>query len=82
MVTVGNTSGPTAAIDIRYIFSKQISLLGSTMGSHQDFRDVMELVWAKRLQPVLDRVMHLSEGKEAFAILERGEQFGKIVLEP
>ena len=52
------------------------------MGSHQEFRDVMEMVWAGRLQPAVDRVMHLSEGREAFAILERGEQFGKILLEP
>ena len=57
VVTVGNTSGPMATIDVRHIFSKQITILGSTMGSHQDFRDVMELVWAGRLQPVLDRVM-------------------------
>jgi len=82
IVIVGNTSGPQAEIDIRYIFSKQICLIGSTMGSHQDFRQVMSLVWAGRLKPVVDRVMPLSEGKVAFAMLERGEQFGKIVLVP
>jgi NADPH:quinone reductase-like Zn-dependent oxidoreductase len=82
IVIVGNTSGPQAEIDIRYIFGKQISLIGSTMGGHQDFRDVMELVWEGKLEPVVDRVMPLSEGKAAFAALERGEQFGKIVLQP
>jgi NADPH:quinone reductase-like Zn-dependent oxidoreductase len=82
IVIVGNTSGPKAEVDIRYIFGKQISLIGSTMGSHQDFCDVTQLLWDGKLQPVIDRVMPLSEGKEAFAALERGEQFGKIVLQP
>lgn len=82
IVIVGNTSGPEAQIDIRYIFSKQISIIGSTMGSHQDFRDVVNLIWAGKLKPVLDRVMPLSEGKRAFELMERGEQFGKIVLVP
>ena len=82
IVIVGNTSGPQAEIDIRFIFGKQISIIGSTMGTHQDFRDVMGLVWAGKLKPVVDRVMPLSEGKRAFEVLERGEQFGKIVLTP
>jgi len=80
IVMVGNTSGPHAEIDTRYVFGKQISLIGSTMGNHQDFRDVMGLLWAGRLKPVVDRVMDLSEGKRAFQILESGEKFGKIVL--
>jgi len=82
IVIIGNTSGPVAEIDIRFIFAKQISLIGSTMGSHQDFRDLTALLWAGKLKPVIDRVMPLSEGKEAYALLERGEQFGKIVLTP
>lgn len=82
IVIVGNTSGPHAQIDIRYIFGKQISLIGSTMGNHQDFRDVTELLWTGRLEPVIDCVMPLSEGKRAFEILESGEKFGKIVLQP
>ncbi len=82
IVIVGNTSGPKTELDIRYIFGKQISLIGSTMGTHQDFRDVMELVWTGELKPVVERVMPLSEGKEAFEILERGEKFGKLVLTP
>jgi NADPH:quinone reductase-like Zn-dependent oxidoreductase len=80
IVIVGNTSGPQVEIDTRFIFGKQISLIGSTMGSHQDFRDVTNLFWAGKLKPVVDRVMPLSEGKAAFGVLERGEQFGKIVL--
>ena len=82
IVIIGNTSGPKAEIDIRFIFGKQISLIGSTMGTHQDFRDVTALLWTGRLKPVIDRVMPLSEGKEAYAIMEQGKQFGKIVLTP
>lgn len=82
IVIVGNTSGPEAQIDIRFIFGKQISIIGSTMGSHQDFRDMMSLIWAGKLKPVVDLVMPLAEGKRAFEIMERGEQFGKIVLVP
>ena len=80
IVIVGNTSGPRAEIDTRYIFGKQISLIGSTMGNHQDFRDVVSLLWSGKLRPVVDTVMPLSKGKQAFEALERGEKFGKIVL--
>ena len=82
IVIIGNTSGPQVEIDIRYIFSKQISLIGSTMGSHQDFREINALLWSGKLKPVISRVMPLGEGREAFALMERGDQFGKIVLTP
>lgn len=82
LVNVGCTSGPTAEMDLRLMFRKQVSLIGSTMGSHQDFRDVMSLVWSGQLKPVIDRVMPLSGGRTAHELLERGEQFGKVVLVP
>jgi NADPH:quinone reductase-like Zn-dependent oxidoreductase len=82
LMTVGNTSGAVAEIDIRYLFVKQIAWIGSTMGSHQEFRTMLEQVWARRLRPVIDRVMPLADGIEAFRIMERGEQFGKLVLVP
>lgn len=82
IVIVGNTSGPEVEIDIRFIFAKQISLIGSTMGTHQDFRDVTALLWGNQLKPVIDRVMPLSEGREAYSMMEKGKQFGKIVLTP
>jgi len=82
IVIVGNTSGPEAQIDIRFIFSKQIRIIGSTMGTHQDFRDITALLWSGRLKPVIDRVMPLSDGAKAYRMMEKGEQFGKIVLIP
>jgi NADPH:quinone reductase-like Zn-dependent oxidoreductase len=82
LLTVGNTSGFKFEVDIRYMFVKQLSWLGSTMGSHQDFRDVMQLFWSRKLRPVVDRVLPLSSGREAVQLLEEGKQFGKVVLEP
>lgn len=82
IVIVGNTSGPIAEIDLRYIFHKQMSIIGSTMGTPDDFRKVQELLRSGRLKPLIDVVMPLAEGKEAFRRMEKSEQFGKIVLLP
>ena len=82
IVIVGNTSGPKTNIDLRFVFGKQIRLIGSTMGSHQDFRKVTALLHCGRLTPVIHRIMPLEEGKAAYAIIKKGEQFGKLVLTP
>ena len=82
IVIVGNTSGPQAEIDIRFIFGKQISLIGSTMGSHQDFHAVLGLLWSGKIKPVIHQVLPLSEGREAYKMMEAGRHFGKIVLTP
>jgi NADPH:quinone reductase-like Zn-dependent oxidoreductase len=82
IVTVGNTSGTQVSFDNRLIFTKQISILGSTMGSSKDFKEAMNAVWSNKLKPVIDREMSLREGKEAYELLEKGAQFGKIVLVP
>ena len=82
IVIVGNTSGPMAEIDIRFIFGKQISLIGSTMGNHQDFRVVIELIRQGKLKPVIGRVIPLRDGIEAYHLMEEGRQFGKIILQP
>jgi len=81
-VTVGNTSGHEAVTDVRFLYSKQISIIGSEMGSHQDFRDVMQLVFDGTVTPAIHCVMPLSQGRAAHEMLERGEQFGKVVLTP
>lgn len=82
LLTVGNTSGFKAEIDLRYLFVRQIQWIGSTMGSHQDFRDVLNLLWSRKLRSVIDRVFPLREGREAVRFLEEGQQFGKVVVEP
>lgn len=81
ILTVGNTGGPKVEIDNRFIFAKHLSLIGSTMGTQKDFRDVMGLVFAGRLKPVLDRSFPLAEARAAQERLEKGEQMGKITLD-
>lgn len=82
LVTFGATTGRFAETDLNLLFWNQVSLIGSTMASYAEFRAVMELVFSGRLRPIVDRVLPLREGAEAQRILEAGEQFGKIVLEP
>ncbi len=80
IVTYGATTGPHPKEDIRYIFWKQLQIIGTTMSSHQEFVDVMNLIWQGRLKPVVDRVLPLEEAREAYRVLKAGEQFGKVVL--
>jgi NADPH:quinone reductase-like Zn-dependent oxidoreductase len=80
LVTCGGTSGPMVTTDIRRLFWNQWSILGSTMGSGSEFRAVVELFNAGRLRPVIDRVYPFTEARAAYERLQRGEQFGKIVV--
>jgi NADPH:quinone reductase-like Zn-dependent oxidoreductase len=81
ILTVGNTSGPTFEIDNRYIFSKHLSILGSTMGPHEDYVTVMHLLFKGRLRAVIDATFPLERVQDAHRALESGDHFGKIVLE-
>jgi len=80
-VTPGCTSGPDAVTDLARIFWNQLRILGSTMGSNDEFAEVVALYRAGSLQPVIDRVYHANQGAHAYARLEAEEQFGKIVLD-
>jgi NADPH:quinone reductase-like Zn-dependent oxidoreductase len=80
LVTCGATTGYDAKIDLRFLFSRQLSLLGSYMGVKSELQTVMKLVAAGRLNPVVDRVFPLREAAAAHAYLESGAQFGKVVL--
>jgi NADPH:quinone reductase-like Zn-dependent oxidoreductase len=80
ILTVGSTSGPKVELDVRYVFSKQISLIGSTMAPHSDFVAVMTQVFAGHLNPVIGVELPLEDTAEGHRILERGDVFGKIVL--
>lgn len=82
IVTVGNTKGCDLSIDNRYLFTKQISLLGSTMGSRQDFIDAMEFTSSHGIKIPIDTVAPLSDGIRQLRRLEDGEHFGKIVVVP
>lgn len=80
LVTCGATTGFEGKLDIRYLFSRQLSILGSYMGSKAELLSVMELVRRRAVKPVLDKVFPLAEAADAHRRLENREQFGKIVL--
>ena len=80
ILTCGATSGPRPEEEIRLIFWNQLSVIGSTMGSRDDWRQLMGAVRGHRLRPVVDSVVPLAEGRQAYERLESAEQFGKIIL--
>jgi NADPH:quinone reductase-like Zn-dependent oxidoreductase len=80
LVTCGGTSGPFVETDVRRLFWNQWSIYGSTMGNDAEFDAVVGALRAGRLQPPVDSVYPLEDGRAAFERLARADQFGKIVL--
>ena len=80
VVTYGATTGPAKELEVRRIFWKQVNVLGSTMGTAQEFEAALKFYEVHRLRPVIDQVFPLSEASAAHRRMEEGEQFGKIVL--
>jgi NADPH:quinone reductase-like Zn-dependent oxidoreductase len=81
LVTCGATTGPRAAIDLRHLFARQLSLIGSYMGTKSELGDAALHLFGGRLAPSIDTVMPLADASAAQRRLEAREQFGKIVLE-
>jgi NADPH:quinone reductase-like Zn-dependent oxidoreductase len=82
LVTCGATTGPAVSIDLRHLFARQLTLLGSYMGTMQELHEVLGHVFAGRLKPVLDRAFPLKEIRAAHEYLEKSQMFGKIVVNP
>src|SRR5262249_28741472 len=82
LITCGATSGPDAQIDLRYVYSRQLSIIGSYMGSKKDLFDVFRLVSQGKLKPVIDSVFPLAEVRKAEQKMEDRNLFGKIVVKP
>lgn len=80
LVTCGATTGFDAKIDLRFLFSRQLSILGSYMGTKAEFATVLKLVAAGKLKPVVDRTFPLKECRLAHEYLAASEQFGKVVM--
>jgi NADPH:quinone reductase-like Zn-dependent oxidoreductase len=81
LVTCGATTGHAAALDLRHLFARQLSLLGSYMGRFSELAAAAPLLFAGRVTPVIDEVFPLARAADAQRRLEDKEQFGKIVLE-
>ena len=82
LVICGNTTGYEAKTDLRFLFNKQLSLLGSHQGSKAELVRGMREVAAGRIKPVVDSVLPLRDAKKAQEKIEAGDHFGKIVLVP
>ena len=82
LVTCGGTSGPICETDVRQVFWKQVSIIGSTMATNAEFAEVMAELFRGRLKAIVDSVMPLKDGIAAQERLAAGKQFGKIVLTP
>ncbi len=81
-MTCGATTGHEASFDIRFLFARQLSFLGSFMGTMGDFHEVMKHIFAGKIKPVVDKSFPMREAMAAHQRLEKSEQFGKIILNP
>lgn len=81
LVSCGATTGPIVSLDLRRLFWHQWSILGATLGSGREYQQIVALAHQGLLWPVVDRSVPLEEGPAALAMLQRGEQVGKLVIE-
>jgi NADPH:quinone reductase-like Zn-dependent oxidoreductase len=82
LVTCGATTGPKVELDLRFLFSRQLALLGSYMGTMSELHEVLGHVFTGRLKPVIDHTFPLNEIRTAHEYMEKSQMFGKIVLNP
>ena len=80
IVLYGGTAGDIPELNARKIFWKQLSILGTTMGSPKDFDDLIHFINEHKLQPVIDSVHSFRDAEQAIRVMENSLQFGKIVL--
>jgi len=82
LVTCGATTGPQVGFDLRFLFSRNLSIRGSYMGTMGELHEVLKHVFSGKLKPVVDRVFPLKEARAAHEYMEKSLMFGKIVLNP
>ncbi|WP_186756812.1 quinone oxidoreductase family protein [Echinicola salinicaeni] len=80
LIFYGATLGNPPMLDARRIFWNQLTLQGTTMGSDQDFKDMLDFISKERIKPVIDSVRPLEEAIAAFELMASGSQTGKIVV--
>lgn len=82
LVTCGATTGPEVRLDLRYIFMRQQTIMGSVMGTRRDLLNITKLIGRKKLRPVIDATFPLSKARMAQEHMLNRENFGKIILRP
>ena len=82
LVTYGATAGAKVEIDLRRLFWRQLELIGTTMASRSEFREMLRVALRGELEPIIDSRFPLSEIRAAHERLESGEQFGKVLVIP
>ena len=82
LVTCGATSGPSVPLDLRYVFSRQLTILGSMMGTRAELLAITQLIGQRQLKPVIDTVVPLREARQAQERMLNRDVFGKLILRP
>lgn len=80
IVNFGRTAGNITDISTRLLYWKQLSIMGTTMGTHDEFLSMLQFIESRKLKPVLDKTFALSDIREAFDRMIKADQFGKIIL--
>lgn len=80
IVNFGRTAGNIGELNTRLLYSKQLSILGTTMGTRDEFLSMIDFIEGRNLKPIIDKVVPFAKLSEAFQYLESAEQFGKVVL--
>ena len=81
VVICGVTTGPKTTVSLQRIYWNQLTVLGSTMGSREDFRAMIAAVDINKIQPVIDSTFPLDHAPDAYQRMQKAQQFGKIILE-
>ncbi len=82
LVTCGATTGPIVSLDLRYVFSRQLSIFGSMMGTRAELQHLVQLLGQHALRPIVDTVFPLREARQAQERMLNRDLFGKLVLVP
>jgi NADPH:quinone reductase-like Zn-dependent oxidoreductase len=82
LVTCGVTSGNMTKINIRYIYQKQLNIIGSALGNKRELLKILKLVEQRQLRPIIDTILPLQEAAYAHQLMENRAHFGKLILTP
>lgn len=81
IVNFGKTAGNVSDVSTRLLYWKQLSVLGTTMGTRDEFLSMLDFIEGRNIKPVMDKIYPIDQVKDAFARMDAGDQFGKIVLQ-